>query len=1119
VSLLLKCLVHCLICFPFSIAEALLHATSQALFGLSEHHATLTELFAIAASSDSEASVPEGIKRGLEISGSERLRVIRRGHKDLLQHLLLGLDCDTDWDNLPRTIRTFLLNRCYGQPCFATSEQLKWIESRFCNKSLSIEEYVARCNLGANLACQVQSFAATVEAARPLLHPLEPADDPIEERCVEPPSLLSTIEPDRSDTGYLRRAINAVYHALSVGTKFFVISLVADPHFQRELDYMMAGMPGIIRWPVTFFLNGIWIYCKTMQRIILPFFLLNGRKAFQKVRREIQGTTIEVEKHRIVIDSLGGQSTCFFTAFRGGSSQLHQYSGLHNAQPKDMKNLMAINTYADKLLLTEREEYANASLVNLFVYEYAPENRKRRPSRASKLPMERKCIEGELNGQIVRYDKRGYITSGSTIKDNSLVEFKFRYRENAKSDAELLSTDFIMPHASVNVRWSVASLHDPEKFEKSIPHSKVTEVSFIQGQEVYNSKWHYDHKFHPTIETTCNGEVVETPSMIENDLLDILQKPKNCSFANDNPLFSFKWVHTSFIARFLGFNTKWYPESTSRIRTHLWKVWKNGKELDAVTTRWLDELAMRSDKILKPYWIARDWGCLKTAEAYLDSHADAIMARTDIDSETSSWTPIAFKMSDLYHFGQGGDAIINTRTQQTQLQDSDTALHVLAMDTGTWPIESGGVSACRRDMVNNLDSIRWHILAESANDFGMPRFQIEKNVQSLTVLPLWGLDYLTPTHGIFHDCLDVAVQQRSHDTIETDIKQKFIPILTVLVRCARAVDLSMQHITDMSQALVDLNTYFESSRHWSEVWKSDIVKNAWRELWLDEKMENTKPVSDWLDSEKPTLDHLDQALDMWHRYLFIFSIPVPEEIPDVFQASHHFTGAAYGIVCKLKRNCTLHVWDHCISWREVTVFLSSAMSFDPGFVGTSLMSLSRIASVVILHHADVVLPCADFFNPGWEVELGTGEGTLQHRRVFKRKIDPVVNGICNMERFKPIEELKSKRPTVTMLSHVRYVFSQHTRSLQLRTIRFVKDIKNAILAADIIVNEWGFKDYKLDIYGDMEKAPTYSVECQEIIASKGLREHVTLRGLGNPFIVLEDTVSITSEHSTQSTNQ
>lgn len=71
--------------------------------------------------------------------------------------------------------------------------------------------------------------------------------------------------------------------------------------------------------------------------------------------------------------------------------------------------------------------------------------------------------------------------------------------------------------------------------------------------------------------------------------------------------------------------------------------------------------------------------------------------------------------------------------------------------------------------------------------------------------------------------------------------------------------------------------------------------------------------------------------------------------------------------------------------------------------------------------------------------------------------------------------------------------------------RYVKDVKNALLAADVIVNEWGFKEYRLDLYGGLDRTPSYTVECQEIIASKSLRGFVTLKGYGNPHKVLEDT--------------
>lgn len=70
---------------------------------------------------------------------------------------------------------------------------------------------------------------------------------------------------------------------------------------------------------------------------------------------------------------------------------------------------------------------------------------------------------------------------------------------------------------------------------------------------------------------------------------------------------------------------------------------------------------------------------------------------------------------------------------------------------------------------------------------------------------------------------------------------------------------------------------------------------------------------------------------------------------------------------------------------------------------------------------------------------------------------------------------------------------------------FAKDIKTALLAADIITNEWGFKEYKLDIYGALNKSPIYSSECQEILACKGLGQNVVMRGTADPGMVLANT--------------
>lgn len=1071
------------------IAETILQATAESQLGLSHDHSALTRLLVTGNTVNGELNLPESIKRHLETFPEDCLLFDDNADRKVLEHLLLDIDCDRDWDQLPGHVRVFLLQRCRGESYEISDEQIDWICSRFRDdRSVQVSEYLHRCNLSATLTQLIVSHMQTMDpylAYRKAYNSsysnrrLSMAED----QALETSLLSEPQQKYQHVTRMIPSPFRRLLQGVRVAMKFFIVSLVADPEFQRELDYVLSNKSCMIRWPAVILLNGTWLFCKFLHDAILPVVLIRGRPHFLKLHQSMKGVRTTMEKRRAVIEGAAGDSTCFFSSLDDGESEMRQYSGLHVKEPDNKQNLIAVNTYTAHLVLSQRKEYKHGAIVREYVYDYLPGG----SGPETQVPITRKCTQGDPFQELVDYDERGYIKSGSYIKDGNLTEFIYYYRDNAKFDDELLRAEYFLAHMTIKVSWCVPSHKHPKNANKAIPNPRVVEATFIEEAKVYHSRWSYDHKSHPVITTTLNGEEVETPPMIVYDWIKVLKKPTGCSFLSENPLFSFDSTSPSILSRVLGTNTRYYPISTSRARDQLWKSWKDSKDFDAVTARWLDEWTLRSDRVLKPYWNARDLGRLTVAEHYLDKQADTVMARVDVDPEISSWTPIAYKTSDLSAFGQGGDTVINTRTISTQGRDTRNTLHAIAMDTGTWPNEGGGVSACRRDMVNDLRTVRWHVVAECANDYGFPKFQTERNVESLTVLPLWGLDYLTPSHGIFKNILDSQVQEKSHNTSDHDIKTKFVPILTTLVRCARALKLDHSHIEEATTALLDLNRYFESSRHWSDIWMSDVVKDAWRELWLTEDMENARPISQWLNAEQPTLMHLDNALDMWQRYLFIFSLPVPEKIPDVFQASHHFAGASYGVICKIKRGCAFHVWDHCISWREVTVFLSSAMSFDPPFVCSSLISLSRILSVLTLHHADVVLPCADFFNPGWEVELGSLEGTICHRKTYARKIDPVVNGICNMDSFQPIETITSEKPTAVMLSHV----------------RFVKDIKNAILAADIIINEWNIKDYRLDIYGDMEKAPSYATECQEIIAAKGLRETVTLRGLGSPSKVLK----------------
>ena len=1054
------------------IAETLLHAVSETMFKIPHEYAILAESIV-------SAGVTETMARQLREEANTPV-VVRWAKKELLRQLCLGFECDIHWDKLPKGVRSMLINRCLGQPSTLSDVQRVLLQDSLCQfDTTELDVHVARCNLGAATAVSILDYAnyGTGEAAVPKAS--ETA------ACIShvPGNLPRLLAIFRTPASYL-------YHAAGSIIKFIVVALVADPEFQREFHYVMRPRTAIVRIPCVFLLNMLWMYAKTIQDLGLKFFLFHGRDNVKQLWNETKGMTISIKKSRFMVQSLDGT----FTAFRhdefDGGSKVYYYSGEHKTEPQGTKLLKYVSTYSKEMLLHIKQEFKEGDLINEYHYDYrAPvkKNFKFSKESESRIPMGRRCVRGQNHLQSVQYNRKGLIEAGSYLKDGNLVRFKYHYRKNPRFGDELLRAEFVLSHITCTVSWCAAPLRHPEKIERWIPHSKVTEATFVQGADVYENRWLYDHKFHPTIFTTLNGQKIQTPPMIEHDYLDVLSKPKNTSFVHDNPLFYCDSLSSNFITRALGLTTKRFPVSTSRARSTMWKAWKDRVDLDGIIVRWMDDRLLRRDKILAPYWRSRDYGDLASAKKYLDLRADAVMASADLDDNISSWTPLAVKISDLFNFGRGGDAVVHTRSKEFG-SDTEKTLHVMAADTGTWPNEGGGVSACRRDMINSLRTIKWHMICESANDFGTPKHQTEQNVQSLKLIPLWGLDFLTPTHGLFRNKLDSEVDNVTSAS-EHDIKMNFIPILTALVKGARAIHLSKADIQQATRALVNLNTYFQDSRHWTQVWNSEIVKESWRDLWLTQEMPNAIPSAKWLDNELPTLGTLDVALELWFRYLFIFSIPVPDKIPSVFQASHHSVSASYGVVCKIKRKCTLQIWDHAISWRETNLCLSSALCKLSPFVRNALLGLMRITSVLTLHHADIILPCADFFNPGWEVEIGTSQGAIEHRNVFRRKVDPVVNGITDMQKFAPVKEIKSQRPTVTMLSHVWYA----------------KDIKTALLAADIIINQWKFDDYHLDIYGAIDKAPTYSTECQEIIASKGLRGKVTLCGTADPMKVLENT--------------
>jgi hypothetical protein len=851
------------------IAETLLHACSETMFGMSHHHAELTESVLACREGDCGFhAISECSKRSMPetIVGPKALHFEIAFRKNLLRNLCLGFDCETQWDDLPLHVRRLFLRRCVGVRAPYTNREMAWVKANVpAESSCTILSCIARYDLGAYLAVVKYNFfknrgdqTLTEKEYRQMTADIQEAYHPVLNRSAV--SIFSIF------TEYVRLPIAYVYHAAGTWVKFFFLACMADPEYQRELNGALIHTPPPIAKSATFVLTGLWIYSRVSMSIALPFFLYHRRKDIAGLAGTVKGSLIVQKKNRLIVRSYGDTETAFIHSAKDGGVKLMFYSGDLELEPT--WGHLRIAHYNAELRITLREEYKNGVVTSAFVYEYPSKQTQRKTKiskvKESRVPLCRTCRSDQDEGAKVVYNRKGHIESGSYVSHDNLVRFKYHYRKNAKYDDELLRAEFVLPHMSANVSWCAPPVRHAEKMERWIPTPRVHEATFVQGADVYECSWLYDHKFHPTITTKLNGTHVETPDMIRHDWLGVLKKPTRCTFADENPLLSFKSPTSSFLSRLLRTNVKQQEISTSRARSQLWKAWKKRNDLDGVVIRWVDEELIRREALLRPYWRRRDRGSLVKAEDYLAMHADAIMASSDLTSDISAWTPLAIRMSDLFSFGQGGDAVIFTRTKALQ-RDTDRNLHVIAVDTGTWPNEGGGVSACRRDLINNLRTIKWHMVVESANDFGLPKHQTEENVESLKVIPLWGLDFMHPNHGMFTNKLDSEVDHLVKAATLSDIETNFIPTLTALVRGARATTMTSADVKQATRALVNLNTYFQDSRHWKEVWTSDIVKDTWRKLWLADDMPNAQPPSEWFRTELPTLGHFDTALELWFR--------------------------------------------------------------------------------------------------------------------------------------------------------------------------------------------------------------------------------------------------------------
>ncbi|KAM0325924.1 hypothetical protein ACHAQA_007229 [Verticillium albo-atrum] len=1010
----------------------------------------------------------------------------RKTQMDLMKHLCLDVDVDSQWENLPPAVREAILDRIDGEPTVMSTEFIAWAAAAGVD--------VQTADFHVDLTIKVQDRCRG-RLGQMILMPTADQDG----FTSSPAELYPVvIHRGRNHRSFMQTLWRGFVRVPSLIVKWIAIISGAGSNMERELFYCLQNVRfrGFLLRIILLILKACWL----LKNLWVYWLIIYNRPTLVKLTRLAKkGARRKIHNHTIVVELTRACITGFASVNEENNMSLAVYSGHQTDIPEKGEPLFTTH-YDKKYRLISRHDTG----AGIATYHYDPSSRSRRP-------VSKEHMHKDFHS-VGYYDKHGRIVRGTVTIDDVDFAFQYFYKSSPKGSSAMLHARFKLAGTgdSLAIYWGTPIDREdftwvPSKFIGLI-------VKKIDGK-TYTTEYDYSHRRDPVITTfleESNGTrtaLTHTPELFAQEAV-LLALPKDHAFDSDDlviyhsPLQIRQMVRRSknkipsLLSRLnpLSWAGQWNvrvykPIPTWRIRTELWGKWLKTNDLDAVTACWVDELVLREEPLLKEYWRARDSGRLEDALQVLDNNVDQIVSAIDIETDVSEVTLLSIKTADLYVMGLGKDANPVTTRPQDCYNDTKDRISVIFNDIGCWPMAPGGVSNCRRDLVNGHSTIRNHVLAECANDYGVPRFQIEKNVQSLKLLPLWGLDGGTANHGIIDDLLESEVDEKVDDTeVQRDIVETFIPLLTEFVKGARTKRLSRPHLVRLSNAMLSMAKYYEH-KDYTKTWKAPEVEQAWIAAWLmpyDDP--NIAAPTECFDISRPSMFDFRQSLNIYLAYFFIFAVGVPQSCPRVFQSTHHGISSLFGMVLKYRRGVTFGIWDHAILWRECCLNISPAQSELPVSVQSMLLAGIGLATRLAYFHTDVVMPCASLFNPMWEAEIGTDGSRLCSRNGFRRKIDPIVNGISNMDAYNPVDKIRTETPTVVMLSNV----------------QMIKGVKAAIQAADIIINRFGFTDYKLVVYGAKDRQPAYALEMEKLIVDAKLTGKVVLAGFGNSKEVLKD---------------
>jgi glycosyltransferase involved in cell wall biosynthesis len=383
---------------------------------------------------------------------------------------------------------------------------------------------------------------------------------------------------------------------------------------------------------------------------------------------------------------------------------------------------------------------------------------------------------------------------------------------------------------------------------------------------------------------------------------------------------------------------------------------------------------------------------------------------------------------------------------------------VVALDTGTWPADGGGVSMCREALLAGLPLLRWAVVAEVSTTGKAARW-LSGGRRPASKPPVCGVVF-QPAWDPEPVCTARLARDPEALALMAEVAESLAPLAA-----SGGGEVSAREMARVAALLA--SSVARTTLTWAELWSTDMVA-LWRRAVL--ARDPRAHLYD-VDECRVLLAHSLSCLDWRGPAGRMLSAPTRP----VIHASHHGTQALAGVAARALHGSRLVVWDHGIMYRErlIALFWGSSQASMRPQVRSFWASLARVTAVTVLSHADEVVSVCQGTNQAWE------------RRLITQDKAPTLSVVPNYCFHAAATTTTTQHPA-TASSARNTVISIDRLSVvaMLSAVVPIKGILAAIEAMTLLPPD--LSHLRLVIFGSLEVDRAYVERCRQAIRASGM---------------------------------